>query len=76
MLGTPHYRLWKIKELRDNAKGQVGFTKMEPNHKVFWVAEEMNWKVLEVGTRQNGVADFPLLVDEQVLLMIIYTVYS
>ena len=49
---------------------------MKPDHKVFWVAEEMNWKVLEVGIRQNGVGDLPLLVNEEVLFRVIYTVHS
>ena len=76
MLGTPHNQFWKMEDLGHNAKGQVGFPDTEPDHKVFRVTEKMNWKVLEVGTGQNGVRDLPLLVDEQVFLKVIYSVYS
>ena len=38
---------------------------MKPNHEVLWVTKEMNGKVLEVRTRQNGVGYFPMLVNEQ-----------
>lgn len=49
---------------------------MEPGHKVLWVAEEMNGKLLEIGTGKNGIKNLPVLVDEQVLLRINYSVYS
>ena len=76
MIDTPHNQLWEMEYLRDNAKGKARFPSMEMYHKLFWVTEEMNWQVLEVGTGQNGVRYFPMLVNEQVLLKIIYSVYS
>ena len=51
MLGTPHNQFWKMEDLRHNAKGQDGFPDMKPNHKVFRVAEKLNWEVLKIGTR-------------------------
>ena len=75
MLDTPHYQFYKMEDLRHNAK-QARFPDIELNHKIFRFTEKMNWKVLEVGTEQNGVKDLPLLVDEQVLLGVLYLVYS
>ena len=76
MLDTPHDQFSKMEDLRDNAKGQVRFPYMEPDHKVLWVAKKMNWKVLEIGIGQNGIGHLPLLVNKQVLLRVIYSVYS
>ena len=76
MINTPHDQFWKMENLRHNVEGQDGFLDTEPNHKVFRVAEKMNWEVLEVGTGHDRVRDLPLLVYEQVLLRVIHTVYS
>ena len=71
MRGTPHYQFWKMKDLRDNAKGRAKFPNMKPDHNELWVAEEMNGKVLEIGTRQNRIRNFPVLVNEQAFLRVI-----
>ena len=76
MLGTPHDQFQKIEDLGHNVEGQVGFPDTEPDHKVFKIAEKMNWEVLEVCTGHDGVRDLPLLVYEQVLLGVVHTVYS
>ena len=60
----------------NNAQGQAGFLDTEPDHKLFRITIKMNWEVLEVCTRHDGVKDLPLLVYEQVLLGVAYTMYS
>ena len=57
-------------------RGKLDSQTWNPYHKVFKVAEKVNWEVLEVCTRQDGVRDLPLLVYEQVLLRFVYTMYS
>ena len=75
-MGVPHNQFQKMEDLGNNAEGQARFLDTEPNYKVFSVAEKMNWEVLEVCIGQDGVRDLSLLVDEQVLLGVIYSMYS
>ena len=65
-----------MEELGHNAERQVGFPDTKLDHKIFTVAENVNWKILEVCIGWDGARDLPLLVYEEVLLRIVYTMYS
>lgn len=65
-----------MEDLGDNEEGKARFLDTELVHKVFRVAEKVNWEVLEICTRQDGVRDLSLLVYEHVFLRVVYTVYS
>ena len=76
MFGSPYDQLREMEDLGYNAEGKNRFRDTKPNHKLFRVAKKVDWEVLEVCTGHNWVKDLPLLVYEQVLLGVIYTMYS